>query len=604
MDCTSETSKANTLKTPFIFIVFVIIAVLPRIAFSQSENVPVSHPVYDFLKRMEVKGWIERYHDAVLPLSRREVAGFLSAIRTAHHKEKETDTITIGEYYYSEYGRRLPPLGATEQEYLERYYSEFAFDAGDSSASFTPLFDDEGTRSGVYINHLSEPNPRYLYALADSNLTFFVNGLLNFAEHRITGDALGSTHAEYVQFGGRIRGTIYDHLGYFLEGKNASFWGSRQLLQRDRVIGQAYTLGVTNVKNFDFVEGYVRYNTGMLSLQLGRERVLWGTGFDQKMVLSDNIRVPDFVRGDVQYKSLKYTFMHAWIMGKRSSLLYTLPSDTSATFVEPVVADKYFAAHRLEFSFPGVLDVGAQEMVIYSNRSPDLAYFNPLTLIESAQRSREERDNVFWAFDIQTRPFTDVELSATFLLDDLNFPDLTTDKWSNRWGAQASLFYASPFALANTSLIIEYTRIAPYVFAHNRSRENDYGSLGALLGPRIGPNADAWFFRLDVLPHRNFTLSLRVGMERSGENEVDPTGKLLRNVGGDFLQPHRDADADHAPFLDGILMKTTRAQLMCTYEVVRQCWADLMIEHEIIRNTTTNGEQKNTLLLARLRLEL
>ena len=459
---------------------------------------------------------------------------------------------------------------------------------------------------GRYLNdHASLPDQQnYIYALTDSNLTFLVNGLLNVETRHISGDALGSTHSDHVQFGGRIRGTILYHLGYYLEGKNASFWGSRELLQRDRVIGQAYTLGVTNTHNFDFVEGYARYDANIVSVQLGRERILWGTGFDQKMILSDNVRVFDFVRADVQYKSLKYTFMHAWILGKRSNLVYTLPSDTSAEFIEPVVADKYVAAHRLEFSFPGVFDIGAQEMVVYSNRSPDLAYFNPVTLIESAQRSREERDNVFWAFDIQTRCISGVELSATFLLDDLNFPDLFTNKWTNRWAGQASLFYADPFTIRNTSLIIEYTRVAPYVFSHGRSRENDYGSLGALLGPRTSPNADSWFVRIDVLPHRNFTLSARVGLERHGENVVDANGMLIRNVGGDFLQPHRDSDPERAPFLDGILMKSTRMQLLCTYEAVRQLWTDVAVEHETIKNTATGIDERNTTLAIRIRMEL
>ncbi|HCV44089.1 MAG TPA: hypothetical protein DGH68_11445, partial [Bacteroidetes bacterium] len=442
-------SISDIFRSPIVRLHFVVLAhvlpflLLPASGFGQAENVPATHPVYDFLKRMEVKGEIEKYHDVVLPLSRRQVAEFLAVLN----------------------GKR-DQLTSAEQGYLTRYMSELAYELRDSTSVSNSLVDEQGFRFGDYVSGFGDDRQKYLYSLTDSNVTFFFNGILNAEARVITGDALGDTSSQYVQFGGRLRGTIYGHLGYYLEGKNASFWGSRELLQRDKVIGQAYTLGVTNTRNFDFVEGYTRYDGKIVSVELGRERVLWGSGLDQKMILSDYARVFDFVRVDVEYKSLKYTFMHAWILGKGgTNLVFSLPSDTTATFVEPVVADKYIAAHRLEFSFPGVFDIGAQEMVIYSNRSVDLAYLNPVTLIESAQRSREERDNVFWAFDIQTRFIPDIELAATFLLDDLNFPDLFTDLWSNRWGGQASLFYADPFTLRNTSLMVEYTRVEPYVFS-------------------------------------------------------------------------------------------------------------------------------------------
>ena len=548
-------------------------------AYGQAENVPVGHPVYVFLKRLEVKGLIERYHDAVLPLSRRDVATFLDRI-----KEKRNE------------------LTSAERTYLEDYQAEFQHSLSGETTGIQSLISSSSAPHGGTLGDLFSPREKFLYALVDSNLSFFVNGLLNLDIRRRSGDNLGGEHAEYLQFGARIRGTVYNRLGYYLHGTNAQFWGSRELLQQDPVVGQAFTLGVTNAKNFDFVEGYVRYDGGIVSAQVGRERLLWGTGYDEKMIASDNVRVFDFIRADAEYKSLKYSFIHGWLLGKRSNLIFTLPPDTSTQYSEPVVADKYFAAHRLEFSFPGLFDIGGQEMVIYSNRSPDLAFLNPVTLIESAQRSREERDNVLWAFDIQTHFIPNVELSGTFLLDDLNFPDLFTDVWSNRFAYQAGMFYVEPFTLGNTSLMVEYTRVEPYVFAHNRSRENDYGSGGRPLGTRIGPNADSWFVRGDYLPMRNLHLSFRVRFVRHGMNEVDPSGNLIRNVGGDFLQPHRDTDPQTKVFLDGILTRTRTLQFVGSYEFVHQLWAELFIAHEEKKasGTTMNA----TTVEGRLRWEI
>ena len=176
--------------------------------------------------------------------------------------------------------------------------------------------------------------------------------------------------------------------------------------------------------------------------------------------------------------------MHAWLLGLPDTLGFTLPFDPSYVFVEQVNADKYFAAHRVSFSIGGAVDLGAQEMVIYSNRSPDLAYLNPLAFIESFQRSRGERDNVFWAVDAQLHIIPNVELHGTMLYDDLNVPDLFSDLWSDRYAWQAGLTYVDPFTVSDVSLAVEYTRVEPYVFSHGRSREGSYTSLTTLLGPR------------------------------------------------------------------------------------------------------------------------
>ena len=64
------------MRQRLAFLLLLFFAALPVAA--QEENVPVANPVYDFLKRMELKGVIEHYYDAVLPFSRREVAECLT----------------------------------------------------------------------------------------------------------------------------------------------------------------------------------------------------------------------------------------------------------------------------------------------------------------------------------------------------------------------------------------------------------------------------------------------------------------------------------------------------------------------------------------------
>jgi hypothetical protein len=566
--------------TKLLWIITSLLIVLVSPLPGQVENVPINHPVYIFLKRMEVKGIIERYHDAILPISRREVGKFLKDIQQQSLRLSESET-----------------------GYLTDFLSEFQFDIDGTTKGFSSLIDSPEPSSGAPPGGLLSNREKYLYLYSDSSLSFFVNGLLTFDARRIRGDALGSEHTEFIQFGGRIRGTMYDRLGYYLQGTNAQFWGSRELLERDRIISQTHALYTTDAQNFDMSEGYVRYDGGIVSAQLGTERVLWGNGYDQQMVLSDNVRPFPFVRADAQYKALKYTFLHGWLLGTRSGLVFTLPSDTSAKFLEPLTADKYFVGHRIEFSFPRLFDVGFQEMLIYSNRSPDLAYLNPLIVIESAQRARDERDNTFWVFDMQTHFLPGAEFTGTLLFDDLHFGEFFKPRWYNRYGYQLGAMFTDLPGVPNTNLMIEWTRIEPYVFAHDRSRDDNYSSGGSILGPRIGPNSDSWFVRADYLPARNLFLSLRVTLERHGANIVDASGHLLKNVGGDFLQPHRPDDPTDRIFLDGILMKTRRLQALATYEIVNQMWLEGWYEFESIKNETDGSLDENQTFGIRLRTE-
>ena len=63
------------------------------------------------------------------------------------------------------------------------------------------------------------------------------------------------------------------------------------------------------------------------------------------------------------------------------------------------LGDKYVALHRIGVKLSPLFSFGIGEMVVYSNRSIDAAYLNPIIFFESVQRSRKDRDNTFLVFD-------------------------------------------------------------------------------------------------------------------------------------------------------------------------------------------------------------
>ncbi len=234
----------------------------------------------------------------------------------------------------------------------------------------------------------------------------------------------------------------------------------------------------------------------------------------------------------------------------------------------------------------------------------DLGYLTPLSLFESVQRSRGERDNVYWAFDIQTHFLKNVEFTATMLYDDIHVPEMFSSKWFDRYAWQVGGWYADPFTLPNTNLVVEYTRVEPFVFAHNRSRDDSYTSAGMLLGTRVMSNGDSWSIRVDHAPLRNLSLSARVLLGRHGMNETNAAGVVVRNVGGDVDLPHRETDSQYKKFLDGVLQKTRRFELFASWEPLNQIWVTALYRFEGIETVAAGIQQKNSFVNLHLRAEL
>ena len=155
----------------------------------------------------------------------------------------------------------------------------------------------------------------------------------------------------------------------------------------------------------------------------------------------------------------------------------------------------------------------------------------------------------------------------------------------------------------NTSLMVEWTHVQPFVFSHDYSIEDTYTSYGAPLGPRIGPNSDSWFIRGDLFPAKRTTLSLTYFYGRHGDNVYDAAGNLIMNAGGDIEQGHRPADPITVEFLAGNLVTTQRVQLIATYEPVYQIWVDGWYEYERIETGGTGAVTSNGTFGLRVRTE-
>ena len=112
-----------------------------------------------------------------------------------------------------------------------------------------------------------------------------------------------------VNFGGQIYGSYSNFLGFLIEGVNGTQYNNREVAKLDPRVKTSFTFNNTGINFFDYTQGYIRLKKDDVNLELGRERLVWGIGYINRMVLSDNPPPFDFLKLHIAYKSLRYDFL-------------------------------------------------------------------------------------------------------------------------------------------------------------------------------------------------------------------------------------------------------------------------------------------------------
>ena len=519
---------SRLLRSGFWILAIGVVAVVLQ-APAQIENVPIGNQVYEFLDRLGVKGVLPLYSNSAIPLSRKEVASLLV-----------------------DAGTRREKLTMADQEFLAKFMQEFAHEIDPQSEEASVLFRDG------FTNALTDKE-KYLYAFSDSSFTAYVEFLGSLDFRQANGDSYGSAHAMLESHGGRIRGTIKQQLGYFLQATNGTLVGDRAFALSDPRLRSNVKFNNLDSPYFDFTEAYLRADLSWFNLQFGREYSRFGTGYSDKLLLSDNAPVFDFLKLDAHYKSLRFSFLHGSLLPD-SALFPGIP------VTEPTGSNKYLAMHRIQFSLFDVLNLSASEMIIYQRYSPEFAYLNPINFYKSSEHSLRDRDNALLGFDFEFFPHDGYKLYGSWLIDDIDFSKMGTGWWGNEFGWQGGACLTDAAGMSNLDLIVEYARLEPYVYT-NRLNGNDYTHNNVSLGHHLEPNSDEWFVQCRHRPLKSLRTWITFTHERHGENIIE-NGMVIRNVGGAVMQGHRTADSETASFLDGNLVRRNRIRLQATYEPI------------------------------------
>ncbi|MGQ9818743.1 MAG: hypothetical protein ACUVQ1_02290 [Candidatus Kapaibacteriales bacterium] len=496
-----------------IFSIFFLLITFTSLFNSQVENVPVSHPVYSFLKRMWIRQNLTNVSFFKIPLTRDEVVSMLKEIQSNSNH-----------------------LSSMDRSLLKSFELDFQVIPNEPSSL---ILNRTNTLPLLSENLLSERD-KCIYYFNDSINSVSIKplGSLSLLNSINTTE---SKNAIFGELGFRAYGTLGNCLGYFLQVTNGKFFfGNREFaLKEEKRLSNSVKFSLLN-SDFDLVESHIRYEKNWFYTGFARETRLLGSGINQTIVISDNAPPMDEFFAGVKFKNFRYEFSHFSLIAKSKN--------SFQTGVDSDIPPKFLVMHRASFLFPK-WNVTYFETVMYSGRSIELAYLNPFTFLKSVEHSLHDRDKSTMGLSFEINPFCGVQIVGTWMLEDLIFSEIGKGFWGNKTAWNIGGLYSFTFPL---DVGIEYTRIEPYMFTHFNNQNNRTND-GKLIGTPLQPNSDEITFFVRAFLFTRYPLTIRIGYIRHGANVVDDSGRIVRNVGGDFNVNHSVTDSWIVSFLDGIL---------------------------------------------------
>lgn len=516
------------------FFLFILLFICSNL-FAQHDNIRLNNKVYPFLQRMKVKGIIESSHDYFPVISRKKILQYLEIIRKSEYL-----------------------LNEIEKVHLSTFENEFSLQMlrTENQTEFFNPYRQLSTR----VTELNSNKKKIFYSYKDDYVYAILGGLGYFTFGSEFDQPVNRQAGTY--FGGfYFRGTINDFMGYNLTVQKGGANGS-DLLEQKLEPALAYNFKYIEknelVKNYDFTDGYVRLvhtitDNSEISFQLGREEVKAGYGYSNSLFLSKYHPSMDAIRFDFNYGYVHFISWHGTTVGNFST-------DRFQNFT------KHLATHQLIFIIPEQFEFVIGESTVYS-RGIEIGYVTPLAFYKFIEHSMQDRDNSMFYFGFQSRWWKNIELQASFLMDEDILSNLDNFSYhGNKIAFQAGMMINDPFSILNSNMKIEYTNIRPYVYSHWMP-ENTYTAFGTTLGHPIGPNSDQLFLSFTKYLNQSIELNIQYSLTRSGKNILDTQDIVLLNVGSDINKPFRDGiDSDNAYFLSGNIEISNHYFIDVSYE--------------------------------------
>jgi len=544
-----------------IFLLFAAFALLSPFLHAQNltapahvgiVQVPIGEEVYPFLRHLSVRGLINGFSEAQLPITEYDVVTLLHSVDTTK-------------------------LSATERG-LRRKFLRTYERAPYEAVTMFPATDAEP----LFFEGIPTDKDKYLYRWKDDSTLsdLQVHGIASFEVREKT--IPGTSHAELGVIGGRFTGTLSGHVGYFLEATDGALFGDPFIGLSDPVIGKNKIFALfQGYRFFDFTTGELAYNSDWFTAKLAKEAIAYGGSFQgDNVIVSPTVQTPDILSLQAHVGAVRYQYVLASLLGDPRYSLVPDSISNPTLWAFSTVDPKYLSMHDLTFLLGNDLEIGFTDMVIFSRRF-DLAYLNPVDFYKSVNNSLNDRDKSHLATHLRWRVTDGLEIRGQGLVDDFRADLIGKGYWSNKWAWEIGAMWANPFGIPNVDIAFEHTRVEPFTYT-SANPQNSSSTSGEIIGSSIGPNAMSFWQQVRWTATEKLTLELDVTLIERGENYYDSTGNLKQfydSKGNLLYDGNQGADFQYSPIsqdfnrsfhiLDGNRVNDLIIDMIVSYEIWR-----------------------------------
>ncbi|MDH7515017.1 MAG: capsule assembly Wzi family protein [Bacteroidota bacterium] len=512
------------------FTVALALVIFPAGATSQAVYLPLRHPVYEYLDRIET-----RYGFAPLqfarPFSRMLIARLLDSLGRSPLALTRYDRDELAFYRreFAEELRRLRPgdtldVGAPRWN-LFRVRSTFP--ANSFFAADVVLRGGYELRRGA-DNVIRRSNGVAAYGYADDVLGLSMRWYDN-GRSGIPYDVYAARTPEQ----GIVRGPASSPMSY----------------------------------EYEVAEGQCFYSNSWLTLGIHKMDLWRGSGRRGSLILSD--KAPSFPAAGFRIdfsENFSFEYFHAWLMSD------SLDDARSYHHLDgpyiKIYATKYLAFHALTARLLPGLQIALGESIVYGGGDINPLFLIPVISFRAADRwTRWTTGNSQFFADARWTPMRGVTLYATGYVDELDFSRVFSGgKDFDYHIAYTAGAFVTDVERRLTGIPsetrVEFTRVYPYVYA-NPTPTQQYSSHQVVLGHWIGANADLVTLMHSVHPARGWSVRAQLETGRFGdpypaplvEGRVQPAF-LARPQFGVF---QAGGSVEWIPFHDAL------ARVTCTY---------------------------------------
>lgn len=147
-------------------------------------------------------------------------------------------------------------------------------------------------------------------------------------------------------------------------------------------------------------------------------------------------------------------------------------------------------AHRYEWQASKNLLLGVSEQLVVYNQEDPFAFIPviPLFILKGTGVERANNGNISTDFAYRFPGLATVY--SEFLIDDLQSPtSIFNDYWGNKWAWMAGVHLVHGVPGGNAGLVLEYSRVEPWVYTHYRPGTAQTANAGIPLGNPLGANS-------------------------------------------------------------------------------------------------------------------